>query len=114
MSILKIYINITGAVVDAQTLTFHIRNKCTFPVWPAIAPNYGNPVLADGGFLLQPGQVKQVKAPRKWNGRFWGRTGCNFESGAKPACQTGDCRGLLSCNGSVGLPPATLVEVLAN
>lgn len=104
-----------GAVlVNGQMVTFHIRNKCSCPVWPAIAPNSGNPVLADGGFLLQPGQTKQVKAPPKWNGRFWGRTGCNFESGTKPACQTGDCRGLLSCNGSIGLPPATLVEVLAS
>ncbi|KAJ4796443.1 hypothetical protein LUZ62_047689 [Rhynchospora pubera] len=108
--LLAFFLFFTGAIGDAQMFTFLVRNKCSFPVWPAIAPNSGHPVLADGGFLLEPGQVKQVKAAPKWNGRFWGRTGCNFEC-AKPGCLTGDCQGLLSCNGSIGVPPATLFEV---
>lgn len=40
-------------------------------------------------------------------------TGCNFASNYywKPACETGDCDGRLACNGLIGTPPATLVEI---
>ncbi|KAJ3673915.1 hypothetical protein LUZ60_005907 [Juncus effusus] len=100
-----------AGAVNGQMVTFLIRNKCPFPIWPAAAPNAGHPVIAEGGFLLQPGQAKQVKAPPTWNGRLWGHTGCTFNSNTKSACQTGDCQGLLSCNGSIGVPPATLIEV---
>ncbi|KAF7055462.1 hypothetical protein CFC21_062985 [Triticum aestivum] len=95
------------AVLMARGVTFHVTNKCPFPVWPAVAPNAGHPVLAAGGFFLPPGQSKRVGAPATWNGRFWGRTGCNFPG---TGCLTGDCEGRLACNGSVGAPPATLVE----
>ncbi|XP_008803423.3 thaumatin-like protein [Phoenix dactylifera] len=100
-----------GGLVNGQLVTFHISNKCPFPIWPAAAPNAGHPVIADGGFFLPPGQTKRVYAPPTWNGRFWARTGCNFNSTSKPVCQTGDCESLLSCNGTIGMPPATLVEV---
>ncbi|PKA61393.1 Thaumatin-like protein [Apostasia shenzhenica] len=71
-----------------------------------------HPVIADaGGFFLPSGQTKKVQAPSSWTGRFWARTGCNFSSGSTPSCQTGDCLGLLSCNGTIGSPPATLIEV---
>ncbi|PKU77416.1 thaumatin-like protein [Dendrobium catenatum] len=92
-------------------VSFYIRNDCPFEIWPAIAPNVGHPVIADGGFLLPSGETKRIQAPAQWNGRFWARTGCDFSSILKPACQTGDCQGLLSCNGTIGLPPATLIEV---
>lgn len=67
-------------------------------------------MIADGGFFLPSGQTRQIKAPFTWTGRLWARTGCNFGPSSKPACQTGDCDGRLACNGSIGLPPATLVE----
>lgn len=92
-------------------MTFHIVNKCPFAVWPAAAPNAGHPVIADGGFFLPSDQAKRVQAPATWSGRFWARTGCNFTSNSNLACQTGDCQGFLSCNGAIGLPPATLMEV---
>ncbi|KAK1281747.1 Thaumatin-like protein [Acorus calamus] len=97
--------------IGGQTVTFHVINKCPFPVWPATAANVGHPVLADGGFSLPSGQGRRVQAPPTWNGRFWARTGCDFTSTSKPACQTGDCNGILACNGTIGLPPATLVQV---
>ena len=100
-----------GSVVQGNMVTFHITNKCSYPIWPAIAPNAGHPVIADGGFLLRGDLTKQVQVPATWNGRFWGRTGCNFNSTLKPACETGDCEGMHSCNGTIGLPPVTLVEV---
>ncbi|KAL5225621.1 hypothetical protein ABZP36_012260 [Zizania latifolia] len=108
---------LSGPVVLVRGVTFRVVNKCPFPVWPAAAPNSGHPVLADGGFYLPTGQSRHVKAPPTWNGRFWGRTGCNFSTindrggGASAACLTGDCEGRLACNGSIGAPPATLVEV---
>ncbi|KAJ0966260.1 hypothetical protein J5N97_027398 [Dioscorea zingiberensis] len=99
-------------VAEGDTVTFHVKNKCPFPIWPAAAPNSGHQVIADGGFYLPSGQGRRVYAPLDWNGRFWARTGCNFTaSGSSPACQTGDCQGLLACNGAIGLPPATLIEI---
>ncbi|MQL80160.1 hypothetical protein Taro_012606 [Colocasia esculenta] len=95
---------------DDERVTFVIGNMCPFPIWPAAAPNTGHPVIAAGGFFLPSGAARRVKAPPSWNGRLWARTGCDFDSAAKPGCQTGDCQGRLACNGSVGLPPATLVE----
>ncbi|KAK6913189.1 Thaumatin family [Dillenia turbinata] len=92
------------------TITIYVSNKCPFPIWPATAPNSGQPVIADGGFSLQPGQTHRIWAPVTWTGRIWARTGCSFRSNWKPACQTGDCDGRLACNGTIGVPPATLIE----
>lgn len=88
-----------------------MNNKCPFPIWPAAAPNRGHPVIADGGFYLPPGQRHKFPAPSDWSGRIWARTGCNFSSTSKKPCETGDCDSKLMCNGSIGLPPVTLVEV---
>ncbi|KAF3784474.1 Thaumatin-like protein [Nymphaea thermarum] len=51
-----------------------------------------------------------MQASPSWKGRIWARTSCDFTKTAPPACETGDCAGKLACNGSIGLPPATLVE----
>ena len=59
----------------------------------------------------QPGQTQRFEAPWTWNGRIWARTGCNFNSNWQPACETGDCDGRLQCNGLIGTPPATLVQI---
>lgn len=92
-------------------VSFYVINKCPFSIWPAAASNAGQPVVAESGFLLAPGQVQRVHVPPTWSGRFWARTGCDFSSSSKPACQTGDCDGRLECNGVIGLPPVTLVQV---
>ncbi|GAA0150620.1 hypothetical protein LIER_37147 [Lithospermum erythrorhizon] len=97
--------------IKVQACTFYVHNKCSFPIWPATASNQGHPVIANGGFYLPSGKLHTVKAPGDWGGRFWARTGCNFNSIHKPGCETGDCGGgRLECNGTIGLPPATLVE----
>ncbi|KAL4323908.1 hypothetical protein GQ457_11G021760 [Hibiscus cannabinus] len=80
----------------AHTVTFYVHNKWPFPMWPATTPNTGCPVIADGGFYLPP-----VRTAR----------GCKFDSNWQPACETGDCDGRLQCNGLIGKPPATLVQV---
>ncbi|XP_042502968.1 thaumatin-like protein [Macadamia integrifolia] len=100
---------------EGNEVTFFVVNKCPFTIWPAIAPNKGSPVIADGGFCLQSDQVKRIQAPPTWSGRLWARTGCDFTSRDltsqwKQACQTGDCDGRLECNGIVGTPPATLIQ----
>lgn len=88
-----------------------MHNKCRFPIWPATAPNNGYPVLADGGFYLPSGHTRRIIVRWKWTGRLWARTGCNFASNCNRACQTSDCDGRLQCNGLIGTPPATLVQI---
>uniref|UniRef100_A0A251RLY8 Putative thaumatin n=1 Tax=Helianthus annuus TaxID=4232 RepID=A0A251RLY8_HELAN len=41
------------------------------------------------------------------------RTGCNFDGSGRGRCQTGDCNGLLQCQG-YGTPPNTLAEYALN
>ncbi|KAG9450921.1 hypothetical protein H6P81_010886 [Aristolochia fimbriata] len=102
---------VAGRLVQAETVAFYLTNKCPFPVWPATASNTGYPVVADGGFYLPSGKTQKIHAPATWAGRIWARTGCDFSSSSKPACLTGDCDGRLECDGVIGLPPATLVQV---
>lgn len=40
--------------------------------------------------------------------------GCNFDSSGKGTCLTGDCGGVLNCNGAGGDPPASLAEITLN
>ncbi|KAJ6896912.1 hypothetical protein NC651_022954 [Populus alba x Populus x berolinensis] len=50
-------------------------------------------------------------APTGWSGRFWARTGCNFDESGTGSCSTGDCgSGQVECNGLGASPPATLAE----
>ncbi|GAB4832178.1 hypothetical protein Ancab_006195 [Ancistrocladus abbreviatus] len=85
--------DVRGHIVEILVI-----NRCPFGIWPATAPNTGHTSL--------------IQAPGNWSGRIWARTGCHFTSNTwQPACQTGDCDGRLSCNGLIGTPPATLVEI---
>jgi hypothetical protein len=69
-------------------------------LWLALLPRRGLPLF----------QVS-VGVADDWAGRFWGRTGCNFNQNGQGHCATGDCGDKLQCNGAGGVPPATLVEV---
>ncbi|KAK2647594.1 hypothetical protein Ddye_015083 [Dipteronia dyeriana] len=100
----------SGQVLGTD-VTFYVRNKCPFSIWPATASNTGQPVIADGGFYLPADETELVTTPWSWSGRIWARTGCIFGSNLKPACETGDCDGRLECNGLIGTPPVTLVEI---
>ncbi|KAL5980665.1 hypothetical protein ACLOJK_028573 [Asimina triloba] len=101
----------TGLVVGQQ-VAFYISNNCPFPIWPATASNTGQPVIENGGFFLAQGKTRRIYAPPTWSGRIWARTGCDFSSSSSNgACKTGDCGGKLECNGLIGMPPATLVQV---
>ncbi|XP_021815199.1 thaumatin-like protein 1 [Prunus avium] len=91
--------------------TFTFTNKCDFTVWPGILASAGSPKLDSTGFELAKGSSRSFQAPTGWSGRFWGRTGCNFDGSGHGSCSTGDCgSGQLECNGAGAAPPATLAE----
>jgi Thaumatin family len=94
------------AVATFRLFTFVNRENQT--IWLAASPDTSHH-LSRTGWKLRPGQSVTVRVPNKYNGRFWGRTGCVFHDG-KGSCETGDCGGLFQCTGW-GAIPATLVEV---
>ena len=57
---------------------------------------------------------RTVQIADGWGGRFWARTGCNFNGNGQGHCATGDCGDKLSCNGAGGVPPVTLAEITLN
>ncbi|KAM7494212.1 hypothetical protein LguiB_028821 [Lonicera macranthoides] len=86
--------------------TFNVVNQCSYPVWAAASPG--------GGRRLDRGQTWTLDvAPGTTNARIWGRTNCNFDANGRGQCQTGDCNGLLECQG-YGRPPNTLAEFALN
>jgi hypothetical protein len=97
----------SGAAGSRRLVTF--VNKTSQTVWVAAAPNAATP-LAATGWVLPVGQSVTITTPNNLNTRFWGRTGCVFNSAGVGHCQTGDCGGLFQCKGW-GTIPATLAEV---
>ncbi|CAK9155460.1 unnamed protein product [Ilex paraguariensis] len=95
--------------VSVSATVFTLQNSCGYTVWPGTLSGNGAAVLGDGGFALSPGSSIQLPAPPGWSGRFWARTGCNFDSSGNGKCTTGDCGGTLKCSGG-GAPPVTLAE----
>ncbi|KAI8549488.1 hypothetical protein RHMOL_Rhmol06G0028400 [Rhododendron molle] len=93
--------------ISGATVTF--INTCDYPVWPGIL---GNTQLGSTGFELPPSRSAALQAPPGWSGRFWGRTGCNFDANSGVGtCATGDCgSNQVECNGAGATPPATLAE----
>ncbi|XP_068310405.1 osmotin-like protein [Pyrus communis] len=86
-------------------------NNCPFPIWPAIQPNSGHPVLERGGFFLNALTHRSFPAPTQpWSGRIWARTHCT-QNGPHFSCLTGDCGGRLECNGAGGATPSTLAQI---
>ncbi|XP_027162720.1 thaumatin-like protein 1 [Coffea eugenioides] len=91
--------------------TFTFVNKCEYTVWPGVLANAGSPSLDSTGFELPSDASRSFIAPTGWSGRFWGRTGCNFDGSGSGSCATGDCgSGQVECNGAGAAPPATLAE----
>ncbi|XP_058071701.1 thaumatin-like protein [Magnolia sinica] len=87
---------------STHAATFEIRNQCPFTVWTAAVPG--------GGQQLARGQSWTINvSPGTAGARIWGRTGCTFDANGRGRCQTGDCGGLLRCQG-FGQPPNTLAE----
>ncbi|KAF9662660.1 hypothetical protein SADUNF_Sadunf18G0077300 [Salix dunnii] len=90
----------------SSAATFEVRNQCPYTVWAAAVPG--------GGQRLDPGQSWTITAVAgTTQARIWGRTNCNFDGAGRGRCQTGDCNGLLQCQG-YGQPPNTLAEYALN
>jgi hypothetical protein len=98
----------TASPAAATFRLFTFVNRENQTIWLAASPDTSRP-LSRTGWKLAAGQRVTVRVPNKYNGRFWGRTGCVFHGG-KGSCETGDCGGLFQCTGW-GAIPATLVEV---
>ncbi|XP_057973839.1 pathogenesis-related thaumatin-like protein 3.5 [Malania oleifera] len=92
----------------ASATVFTVQNRCSYTIWPGTLSGNGVAVLGNGGFALPAGASVQLQSPPGWSGRFWGRTGCNFDDSGVGNCSTGDC-GALKCSGG-GVPPVTLAE----
>ncbi|XP_065013790.1 protein P21-like [Musa acuminata AAA Group] len=92
--------------VVSHAATFDIVNQCSFTVWAAAVPG--------GGRQLDPSQTWTINVnPGTTGGRVWARTDCSFDGSGSGSCQTGDCGGLLECQG-YGTPPNTLAEFALN
>lgn len=97
-------------VTDGIQLT--IVNNCKETIWPGLLGTRGKITPQNGGFRLCSSEQLVINLPQNWSGRIWGRQGCcSDEKTGKFSCQTGDCAGLLQCNGIGGQPPATLIEM---
>lgn len=98
--------------VQAQNRTFVFVNQMNEDIWVGCQ---GNPLPANGGFALPRGASVTITVPFGASAiRFWGRTGCNFNSSGAGTCASGDCARGLYCNGAGGIPPATLAEFTMN
>jgi hypothetical protein len=124
----------------AQTAQFTINNYCSETIWVAAVPGITSGTISGGsnagaintlgGWELDSNAVATVTLPDNYSGRFWGRTGCNFDSSTNVCdpqtvtvnnnnyviancCDTGGCMNgsnfALDC-AQTGLPPATLAE----
>ncbi|KAL1643361.1 hypothetical protein SLS61_009283 [Didymella pomorum] len=90
-----------------------VTNNCPDDIWPGISTQSGNGPDTTG-FKLSPGDTKNQTVSEDWQGRVWARTNCTFNSdgtgpasGSGKACYSGDCNGMLNCQGDV---PVSLAE----
>jgi hypothetical protein len=83
--------------------TMAVKNQCSYTIWAAGIPG--------GGKQLGQGETWTFDIPAGTTAaRIWGRTGCSFDAASgNGSCNTGDCGGLLNCQG-YGSVPATLFE----
>lgn len=91
------------------SLHVEIQNNCSYTVWAAAIPG--------GGRRLDPKEnwplSFETASVRTGGSRIWARTNCSFDGAGRGTCETGDCGGVLECQG-YGQPPNTLVEYTMN
>ncbi|MFG1811813.1 thaumatin family protein [Streptomyces sp. NPDC049040] len=100
-------------VAKPGTRVFTFVNTMRQTIWLASGEQTAAPALGTTGWVLRPGETLGVRVPDRWNGRFWGRTGCTFDAAGRGHCETGDCDGRFQCPG-YGAIPATLAEFNLN
>ena len=140
-SFMALLISAGGQKALAQsTATITINNYCSETVWVAAVPGISSGTISGGsdpgaistlgGWELDSTATATVTVSDNWSGRFWGRTGCNFDTSTNVCdpqtvnvngnnyviancCDTGGCMNgsnfALDC-AQTGLPPATLAE----
>lgn len=92
---------------SAASGTFTLVNQTGQTIWPGVA---GSSVPNGGGWELSAGASTTISVPSNWSGRIWARTYCNFDQSGSGSCETGDCGGVLSCNGATGQSNVSLAE----
>jgi hypothetical protein len=85
--------------------TIYFINRTQAKIWLAAWPPTNT---LKSGWVVPAGGGGSFEVSRGWNGRIWGRTGCDFGAGGS-GCATGDCDGRFQCKGW-GDIPATLAE----
>jgi hypothetical protein len=88
-----------------------VVNNCAESIWPGLLGTAGHLTPQSGGFHLAPGDEAAFDVPLGWSGRVWPRRGCSFDDRERGLCATGDCGGVLRCDGRPGATPATVVEM---
>jgi hypothetical protein len=96
-----------AGLASAASGTLTLVNQTGQTIWPGVAGNF---VPNGGGWELPPGGTTTLSVPANWSGRIWARTSCNFGASGASGCETGDCGGVLACNGASGTASATLAE----
>ena len=93
----------------ASDVPLVVTNYCREDIYPGILTQHGSGP-SQSGFLLQPGSQKSQSVSSDWQGRVWGRTNCSFNAagtgasnGGGVACGTGDCGGVVGCQGTVSV-----------
>jgi Thaumatin family len=94
----------------ASSHTFTFVNNTGQTIWAGAGPNPGYSTPNNGGWAMPSGSTTTLTITGQWGGRFWGRTYCNFDSNGNGHCETGDCGGVLQCNGNWSVAPNTLGE----
>jgi hypothetical protein len=107
--VISVGLAVTGVAARASAASFTVVNNCMHTVYPGIYPA----VYQNGGWAMAPGSSVSITVASNFNGRIWGRTGCN---GASPAqCATGQCGGVgLQCAGTTGQAGTSLAEFNLN
>ncbi|OAY63440.1 Thaumatin-like protein 1 [Ananas comosus] len=100
----------------ALSATFTVTNSCGYTVWPGVLSSAGTAALGTTGFVLSPGESRNLDVPASWSGRLWGRTLCSTDPATGAfSCATGDCGSAKTeCSGGGAAPPATLAEFTLN
>jgi thaumatin family protein/ricin-type beta-trefoil lectin protein len=102
---LAVFLVLAMSPASSFAATFTVKNSCSYTVYPGIFPA----TFDNGGWTLAPGSSVSFTLPSGWNGRIWGRKGCNSASPA--VCTTGSCGGTgLECAGTTGVAGTSLAE----
>lgn len=97
------------------SISMTVNNQCSYDLWPAGNGDDGNGNSDNVAFHLAPGTSTTLTLQSVWSGRFWGRTGCNFDSAGNGQCVTGDCgSGNINCSGHTSPVPTTIAELTLN